>query len=158
MHQDLLSEEIKIILGGDPKDQEISDPKAKELIKSINKRISDSEKLKKSEIDKLKSEEKKELGFDVKKATELSKGGETYLWEESPMRKFKFEKNDRIKFFSTSNRGETRAVVLEDLDDKIKIKTENDNVVEIDKRSIISSEAYDKRKLEKDKTKKDDQV
>jgi hypothetical protein len=97
-------------------------------------------------------EEQKEGGFDVEKAKKMAEGGKTYLWEASPMRKYIFQKNDRIKFFSTSNKSETKAMVIDDLGERIRIKTENGNEVEINKKSVISSDMYDNSKSKKDKT------
>ncbi len=145
MQQELLSQEVKLMLtdsGMDEKD--IQDPRAKELLKEINDKLKTSKRMKENQRIVLETEEQKELGFDIKKAKELSVQGKTYLWNGSPFSKYKFKDGDRIEFFSTSNKSETSAIIISDLGDKIRVKTENGNKVEINKKSVISSDNYEK--------------
>jgi hypothetical protein len=153
MQQEFLAQEIKSMMVDSEMNEDDIDPKARQIIKDLRDKSKAVQRMQKEQKQILELEEQKELGFDLNKAKELSSQGKTYLWEGSPMKKYKFEIDDRIKFFSTSNRGETRAIVLEDLGEKIKIKTENGNEVEINKMSVISSDNYD-RKNSKSKSSK----
>lgn len=155
MQQEFLAKEVKSMLTDldlDQKDIE-NNPRAKELIKSINDKTKNAKKIQEDQKKALELEEQKEDGFDMEKAKRMAEEGKTYLWEASPMRKYTFEKSDRIKFFSTSNKSETRAIVIDDLGERIKVKTENGNEVEINKKSVISSDMYNNSKSKKeDKT------
>jgi len=154
MQQEFLAKEVRSMLTDlDLNEKDIeNNPMAKELIKSINDKTKNAKKIQEDQRKALELEEQKEGGFDVEKAKKMAEGGKTYLWEASPMRKYIFQKNDRIKFFSTSNKSETKAMVIDDLGERIRIKTENGNEVEINKKSVISSDMYDNSKSKKDKT------
>lgn len=155
MQQELLSQEVKLMLTNSEVDEkDIQDPRAKELLKEINDKIKSSKKMRDDQKRILETEEQKELGFDIKKAEELAEQGKTYLWNGSPFPNYKFKDGDRIKFFSTSNKSETSAVTISDLGDKIRVKTENGNKIEINKKSVISSDNYE-RENQKGKNKGD---
>lgn len=148
MQQEFLAKEVKSLLT-DSTDEKELDPKAKEIIDRIKNDIKKSQELQESQKRTLELEEEKEIGFDIDKAKEMARNGDVYQWEGSPLKNYKFENGDRIKFFSNTNKKETKAIVIEDLGDKIKIKTENHNEIEINKLSIISSDNYERKSKNK---------
>jgi len=156
MQQELLAREVKSMLTDFDLDQKSleDNPEAQEILKAINSKSKVARSLQEKQKRDLEMEEQKELGFDTKKAKEMADNGKTYLWEASPMKNHTFEEGDRIKFFSTTNRKETRAIVIKDLKEKIKVKTENGNEVEINKKSVMSSDNRDKKSKGSTKTKK----
>ena len=151
MQQELLAEENKSLLAdGGIKPEEIDDEDFKNMLNEINNKMQQSQKLQAEQKAELEKKEEKLLGFDLNKAKEMAEKGETYLWEESPMKDYKFEKGDKIEFFSKSNKEATKAEVIEDIGERIKVKTEKGSEVEINKKVIISSENFDKEKSEKE--------
>jgi hypothetical protein len=145
MQQELLQEEMKAILGEDLKADDIDDPEFKAIIEGIQKRTQDSQKAAEDQKKALEAKEEKALGFDIEKA-KTDKG---YVWEESPFKDYDFKKGDKIKFFSTSNNEETEATIEEDSsEERVKVKTDKGNNIEINRGKIISSENFDKEKSE----------
>lgn len=149
MQQDLLKDEMQSILGDDLKSEEIDDPEFQAVVKSIEDKTQQSIKLAENQKKALDSKEEKSLDFDIEKAKQMAAKDETYLWEESPMKDYEFKNGDNIEFFSKSNNGSTKATVEEDLGERLKIKTEKGNSVEINKLTVISSENFDKEKADK---------
>lgn len=152
MQQELLAEENKALLAdGGLKPEEIEDEDFKNMLNDINKKMEDSQKMQADQKAELEKKEEKVLDFDLKKAEEMAEKKETYLWEESPMKDYKFEKDDKIEFFSTTNKEATKATVIEDLGERIKAKTESGSEVEINKKVVISSENFKKKTEETQK-------
>ena len=149
MQQELLQNEMEAILGDDLKPEDIDDPEFKEILKGIQEKTEASVKSSEEQKKALEMKEEKTLGFDLEKAKQMADKGETYLWEESPMKEYEFKKGDNIEFFSKSNKDSTKATVEEDLGERIKVKTEKGSDVEINKLSIISSENFNQEKDEK---------
>jgi hypothetical protein len=149
MQQELLQNEMEAILGDDLKPEDIDDPESKEILKGIQEKTEASVKSSEEQKKALEMKEEKTLGFDLEKAKQMADKGETYLWEESPMKEYEFKKGDNIEFFSKSNKDSTKATVEEDLGERIKVKTEKGSDVEINKLSIISSENFNQEKDEK---------
>jgi len=149
MQQELLQNEMEAILGDDLKPEDIDDPEFKEILKGIQEKTEASVKSSEEQKKALEMKEEKNLGFDLEKAKQMADKGETYLWEESPMKEYEFKKGDNIEFFSKSNKDSTKATVEEDLGERIKVKTEKGSDVEINKLSIISSENFNQEKDEK---------
>lgn len=149
MQQDLLKDEMQSILGDDLKSEEIDDPEFQAVVKSIEDKTLQSIKLAEDQKKALDSKEEKTLDFDIEKAKQMAAKDETYLWEESPMKDYEFKNGDNIEFFSKSNNGATKATVEGDLGERLKIKTEKGNLVEINKLTVISSENFDKEKADK---------
>lgn len=152
MQQELLAEENKSLLAdGGIKPEGIDDEDFKNMLNEINNKMQQSQKLQAEQKAELEKKEEKLLGFDLNKAKEMAEKEETYLWEDSPMKDYKFEKGDKIEFFSKSNKEATKAEVIEDLgEERIKVKTEKGSEVEINKKVVISSENFDKEKSEKE--------
>jgi hypothetical protein len=155
MQQELLAEENKSLLAdGGLKPEEIDDEDFKNMLNDINKKMEESQKMQADQKAELEKKEEKILGFDLNKAKEMAGKDKTYLWEESPMKDYKFQKGDKIEFFSKSNKDSTKATVEEDLGERIKVKTEKGTDIEINKKVVISSENFDKEKSEKEEEKK----
>jgi hypothetical protein len=161
MQQELLQNEMNAILGDDLKPEEIDDPQFKEIINGIQEKTQASVKSAEEQKKALEIKEEKVLGFDLEKAKQMSEKDDTYLWEDSPMKGYKFEKGDNIEFFSKSNKESTKATVEEDLGERIKVKTEKAEI-EINKLVVISSEKFkekeDKEKEEKSGSAGDEEV
>ena len=147
MQQELLAEENKALLAdGGLKLEDIKDPEFKKMIEEIDKKMKDSQDMAEKQKSELEKKEEKVLGFDIDKAKEMVERGETYLWEDSPMKNYTFEKDDNILFFSKGNKDSTKAIVQKDNGERVEVKTENGSDIEINKKSIISSENFDKIK------------
>jgi len=161
MQQELLQNEMNAILGDDLKPEEIDDPQFKEIINGIQEKTQASVKSAEEQKKALEMKEEKVLGFDLEKAKQMAEKDDTYLWEDSPMKDYKFEKDDNIEFFSKSNKESTKATVEEDLGERIKVKTEKAEI-EINKLVVISSEKFkekeDKEKEEKSGSAGDEEV
>jgi hypothetical protein len=145
MQQELLAEETKAMLAdGGLNPDEIEDEDFKNMLNGINKKMEDAKKMQSEQKAELEKKEEKLLDFDLNKAKQMAEKGETYLWEESPMKDYQFDKGDKIEFFSKSNKESTKATVEEDLGERIKVKTEKGSEVEINKKTVISSENFAK--------------
>lgn len=148
MQQELLKGEMDSILG-DMKPGEINDPQFNEIIKSIEDKTKASVDLAEKEKKALESKEEKVLGFDIDKAKEMAEKGDVYLWNDSKLKDYKFEKGDKINYFSSKMKKSNEADVIEDLGERIKIRTKNSEdkeiEIEINRLTIISSENFDKK-------------
>lgn len=141
MQQELLQLEMTAILGEDLKVEDIKDEDFKKILLEIEEKRKSLLKSGEEQKKALEAKEETILSFDTSKAKEMAEKGETYIWEESPFKEYKFEENEKIKFFSKSNKAETGATFLEDLPKgRIKIKTDEGNEVEINRGVVISSE------------------
>lgn len=145
MQQELLAEENKALLSdGGLKPEDIKDEEFKNMLSEIGKKMEESKKLQESEKAALEKTEEKTLGFDTEKAKEMAKKGETYLWEKSPYKDYKFEKDEELEYFSKKNMEATKANFIEDSDtdtDRIKVKTENSEI-EINRGVVISAKNW----------------
>jgi hypothetical protein len=149
MQQELLQSEMTAILGDDLKPEDIEDEEFKKILQEIQNKTEESQKLAEEQKKSLEAKEEKTLSFDLEKAKQMAEKDETYLWEESPFKEYTFKKDDKIKFFSKSNKDETGATVLEDSsEERIKVKTEAGSDVEVNRGTVISSENFDKEKAE----------
>lgn len=143
MQQELLSQELNTLLTESGlKEEDITDPEFKKIIDAIKSKSSQSDK-KVEEQNKLLSQKESEEGtFDLQKAMEQAdkvKNGEApYLWEDSPFLEYTFKQGDKITFFSNSNKEETQAEVIEDLTNRVKVKTANSDGITISKGSIVN--------------------
>lgn len=158
MQQELLSQELNTLLTESGlKEEDITDPDFKKIIDTIKNKSSQSDK-KVEEQNKLLSQRESEEGaFDLQKAMEQAdkvKNGEVpYLWEDSPFLEYTFKQGDKITFFSNSNKEETQAEVIEDLTNRVKVKTANSDGITISKGSIMTSERYnEENKKEEEET------
>jgi hypothetical protein len=152
MQQEILQNEMNSILSdGSLKPEDINDPDFKAIIEELKKKGEDSKKLAEDEKKKLEASEEKVLGFDIVKAKQAADSGKVYLWEESPMKDHIFPKDDTITFFSNTNKEETIATVIEESpseNERIKVKTDKGNEIEINKKTIISSDSFKKKTSE----------
>lgn len=144
MQQELLINEMSLILSnGILKPDDIDDPEFQEIIKGLQDKTEASKKMAEEEKKALQIKEEKKDTFDIEKADELAERGQTYLWDNSPMKDYKFEKDDKIRFYSQSNKAATKATVLEDSSEEmVKVKTEAGNEIKINRGTIISSDKF----------------
>lgn len=157
LERELLEEEIKSMFGEtDLKEDQLKDsPEFKQMIDEIKGKIKKNEDSKVKEKEELERKEEKILGFDLNKANDMAKRDELYLWEDSPFKKRNFSQGDVITYFSKSNSKDeqnykgTLATVIEDLGERIKVKTESGNEIEINKGVVISSSDDQKEADEK---------
>lgn len=153
MQQELLQSEMTAILGEDLKPEDIEDEEFKKVLQVLQKKTEDSVKSAEEQKKALEAKEETSLSFDLEKAKQMADKDETYLWEESPLKEYTFKKDDKIKFFSKSNKAETGATVLEDgSEERIKVKTEAGSDIEVNRGTVISSENFDKEKSEEKET------
>jgi len=79
----------------------------------------------------------------------MGEKGDVYLWNDSKLKDYKFEKGDKINYFSSKMKKSNEADVIEDLGERIKIRTKNSEdkeiEIEINRLTIISSENFDKK-------------
>lgn len=147
LEKDLLEEEIKAIFNEtELKEEQLKNsPEFQDMIKNIEAKIKANEENTAKQKAELEKSQEKNLGFDIKKAIEMAKEDKIYLWEESPFAKREFKKDEEITYFSQSNSKNnpnyegTKGKVIEDMGERIKVKTEAGNDVEINKKSIISA-------------------
>lgn len=155
LQQEILQKETEALLPTGLKEEDL---KGTELENKLKQTKEDLEKAKKGaekeeEIIKEDDLDSEEGGFDV----EAALSDENYNWENSPYLDYEFEEDDKIKYFSKSNEGETNAIVISDLGDKLKVKTiDGDNEIEINKKAIIASENY-KNQQEEEKQEQEDE-
>ena len=143
MQQELLQGEMESLLSGDMKSEDIDDPDFKSILSEMEKKTQETIKLTEEQKKELESKNEVVVGFDIDKAKQMASKGEVYTWEKSPFYKYEFPDGDKIKFFSQTNKAETPATVVGNVDDKkLKVKTEKGNEIEINKGTIISSESY----------------
>ncbi len=147
IQQDILAGELKMLLGdGEMDEKELAqNKKMQDLVKDIKDKSNKLANLQKEEKNKLEEAKQLVITFDLKLAKKMAEEGKVYLWEKSPMKDYKFLDGDNIVFFSTSNKLETNAEVVQDIGKRIRVKTENGNTIEINKLSVISSENFDKK-------------
>jgi hypothetical protein len=147
LEKDLLEEEIKAIFNETGlKEEQLKDsPEFQDMIKNIEAKIKTNEENTAKQKAELEKSQEKNLGFDIKKAIEMSKEDKVYLWEESPFAKREFKNDEEITYFSQSNSKNnpnyegTKGKVIEDMGEKIKVETESGGPWEINKKAIISA-------------------
>jgi len=169
MQQELLNSETNSLLSDSGlKEEDVKDdPNFQKMLKDIKDKSITAQKLAEQQKKELESKEEKETGFDIEAAKKAGDKEEVYIWKESPLMQHKFEKGEKIKYFSKTNYlanksgyTGTDATVVEIQGsngdtERIIVKTATGQP-EINKGSIISSDSYNKKKS--DESKKDTEI